>query len=41
MKGLCEVGWMVENLKVSMYVWVKIFEFYVYLGLLEFVKKLL
>ena len=32
---------MVEKLKVSMYVWVKIFEVYVHLGSLEFVKKLL
>lgn len=34
-----EVGWMVEMLKVLMYVWVKILELYVVMGLLEFVKK--
>ena len=40
-KGLHEIGWMVENPKASMYVWAKIPEQYAHLGSLEFAKKLL
>ncbi len=40
-KGLHDIGWMVENPKASMYVWAKIPEFYAELGSLEFAKKLL
>ena len=40
-KGLHELGWMVENPKASMYVWAKIPEQYAHLGSLEFAKKLL
>ena len=40
-KGLHDIGWMVENPKASMYVWAKIPEFYAQLGSLEFAKKLL
>jgi alanine-synthesizing transaminase len=40
-KGLHELGWMVENPKASMYVWAKIPEAYAHLGSLEFAKKML
>jgi alanine-synthesizing transaminase len=40
-KGLHELGWMVENPKASMYVWAKIPEAYAAMGSLEFAKKLL
>ncbi|MCY1353627.1 Glutamate-pyruvate aminotransferase AlaC [compost metagenome] len=40
-KGLHEIGWMVDNPKASMYVWAKIPEPYAHLGSLEFAKKLL
>ena len=40
-KGLHELGWMVEKPKASMYVWAKIPEAYAHLGSLEFAKKLL
>ncbi len=40
-KGLHDIGWMVENPKASMYVWAKIPEAYAKLGSLEFAKKLL
>ncbi len=40
-KGLHDIGWMVENPKASMYVWAKIPEAYAHLGSLEFAKKLL
>ena len=40
-KGLHELGWMVENPKASMYVWAKIPDAYAHLGSLEFAKKLL
>src|SRR5713226_4888794 len=40
-KGLHEIGWMVENPKASMYLWAKIPEFYAKLGSLEFAKKIL
>jgi len=40
-KGLHEIGWMVENPKASMYIWAKIPERYRAAGSLEFSKKLL
>ena len=40
-KGLHDIGWMVENPKASMYVWAKIPEFYATLGSIEFTKRLL
>lgn len=40
-KGLHEIGWMVENPKASMYIWAKIPAAYAHLGSLEFSKKLL
>ena len=40
-KGLHDIGWMVENPKASMYVWAKIPEAYASMGSLEFAKKLL
>ena len=40
-KGLHDIGWMVENPKASMYVWAKIPDHYAKLGSLEFAKKLL
>lgn len=40
-KGLHEIGWMVEKPKASMYVWAKIPDTYAQLGSLEFAKKLL
>src|SRR5256886_15211931 len=40
-KGLHEMGWMVENPKASMYLWAKIPEAYAKLGSLEFAKKIL
>ncbi|NLY12402.1 MAG: alanine transaminase [Gammaproteobacteria bacterium] len=40
-KGLHELGWMVDKPKASMYIWAKIPEAYAHLGSLEFSKKLL
>jgi len=40
-KGLHEIGWMVEKPKASMYLWAKIPQAYAVLGSLEFAKKLL
>lgn len=40
-KGLHEIGWMVENPKASMYIWAKIPDAYTAMGSLEFAKKLL
>jgi alanine-synthesizing transaminase len=40
-KGLHELGWMVENPKASMYIWARIPPEYAALGSLEFAKKLL
>jgi alanine-synthesizing transaminase len=40
-KGLHDLGWMVESPKASMYVWAKIPEFYAPLGSLEFTKRLI
>ena len=40
-KGLHDVGWMVELPKASMYVWAKIPEYYAAMGSIEFTKRLL
>ena len=40
-KGLHDLGWMVENPKASMYVWAKIPEYYAKLGSIEFTRHLL
>jgi alanine-synthesizing transaminase len=40
-KGLHDIGWMVESPKASMYVWAKIPGFYAPLGSLEFTKRLI
>ena len=40
-RGLHDIGWMVDNPKASMYVWAKIPETYAKMGSLEFAKKLL
>ncbi|MEW6688301.1 MAG: alanine transaminase [Pseudomonadota bacterium] len=40
-KGLHDIGWMVENPKASMYVWAKIPESYAGMGSIEFAKRLL
>jgi len=40
-KGLRELGWMVDNPKAAMYIWAKIPEAYAETGSLEFAKKLL
>ncbi len=40
-KGLHDIGWMVEKPKASMYVWAKIPELYAKLGSIEFTKRLL
>jgi alanine-synthesizing transaminase len=40
-KGLHDIGWMVEVPKASMYIWAKIPEAYAGLGSIEFTKRLL
>jgi alanine-synthesizing transaminase len=40
-KGLHEIGWMVETPKATMYLWAEIPNYYKKLGSLEFSKKLL
>jgi len=40
-KGLHDIGWMVENPKASMYIWAKIPDAYKEMGSIEFAKKLL
>src|SRR4026208_1148117 len=40
-KGLHDIGWMVEKPRASMYIWAKIPELYAKLGSLEFTKRLL
>src|SRR5918992_849849 len=40
-KGLHDIGWMVESPKASMYVWAKIPEVYAPLGSLEFTRRLI
>jgi len=40
-KGLHDIGWMVENPKASMYVWAKIPDYYAKMGSIGFTKHLL
>jgi alanine-synthesizing transaminase len=40
-RGLHDIGWMVENPKASMYLWAKIPLFYEKMGSIEFTKRLL
>ena len=40
-KGLHDIGWMVDNPKASMYVWAKIPDYYAKMGSIEFTKRLL
>jgi alanine-synthesizing transaminase len=40
-RGLHDIGWMVENPKASMYVWARIPDYYAKMGSLEFTKRLL
>ena len=40
-KGLHDLGWMVENPKASMYIWAELPEFYKSMGSVEFSKRLL
>jgi alanine-synthesizing transaminase len=40
-KGLHDVGWMVENPKASMYVWAQIPDYYAAMGSIEFTKRLM
>jgi len=40
-KGLHDIGWMVENPRASMYVWAKIPEYYAAMGSIEFTKRLM
>ena len=40
-KGLHDLGWMVDNPRASMYVWAKIPDFYAGMGSIEFTKRLL
>jgi alanine-synthesizing transaminase len=40
-KGLHDIGWMVENPKASMYIWAKIPDYYAKMGSIEFTKRLM
>src|SRR5579862_8719123 len=40
-KGLHDIGWMVDNPRASMYVWAKIPDYYAKMGSIEFTKRLL
>ncbi|HZN85519.1 MAG TPA: alanine transaminase [Burkholderiales bacterium] len=40
-KGLHDIGWMVEAPKASMYIWAKIPDFYAKMGSIEFTKRLM
>jgi alanine-synthesizing transaminase len=40
-RGLHDIGWMVENPRASMYIWAKIPSFYAKMGSIEFTKHLL
>jgi len=40
-KGLHDIGWMVDNPKASMYIWAKIPEAYEKMGSIEFTKRLM
>ncbi len=39
-KGLHDIGWMVDNPKASMYIWAKIPDYYAKMGSIEFTKRL-
>jgi alanine-synthesizing transaminase len=40
-KGLHDIGWMVENPRASMYIWAKIPDYYAKMGSIEFTKRLM
>jgi alanine-synthesizing transaminase len=40
-RGLHDIGWMVDNPKASMYIWAKIPEYYEKMGSIEFTKRLM
>jgi alanine-synthesizing transaminase len=40
-KGLHDIGWMVENPKASMYIWAQIPDYYAKMGSIEFTKRLM
>jgi alanine-synthesizing transaminase len=40
-KGLHDIGWMVDNPKASMYIWAKIPDYYAKMGSIEFTKRLM
>ena len=40
-RGLHDIGWMVDNPKASMYLWAKIPDYYAKMGSLEFTKRLM
>ena len=40
-KGLHDIGWMVDNPKASMYIWARIPEYYAKMGSIEFTKRLM
>jgi len=40
-RGLHDIGWMVDNPKASMYIWAKIPEYYAKMGSIEFTKHLM
>ena len=40
-RGLHDIGWMVENPKASMYVWARIPDYYAKMGSIEFTKRLM
>jgi len=40
-KGLHDIGWMVDVPKASMYIWAKIPDYYAKMGSIEFTKRLL
>ena len=40
-KGLHDIGWMVDNPKASMYIWAKIPDYYAKMGSIEFTKHLM
>jgi len=40
-RGLHDIGWMVDNPKASMYIWAKIPDYYAKLGSIEFTKHLM
>ena len=40
-RGLHDIGWMVENPRASMYIWAKIPDYYAKMGSIEFTKRLM